>query len=225
MLFKHTSPTAKSARFFAAEVEKPFEQVAEQTSDAPKLPSKQEREINRLNAEVEALQRQIDDLTAKWDEKLGEAYNRALAEAADRHVRDETKVSAAAVEALSKARCAFEADMCERAERFGPELAREALGRLVTVSEGESDWLTRAITRRVAELRAGSVVALHLAPQDLSEELQLQVRDALPAGTELIPDREIRPGTALIKLRLGAVVIDPRQGMQEIVEAIDVDRP
>lgn len=225
MLFKHTSSTAKSAKFFVATSEPVRSNDADQPLESVKRPSKEELEIARLNEELETLQRRLDDLTAKWDDELADAYGRARADAAEQHVRDDAKMSAAMIEGLAKARETFDASLCEHAGELGSQLASVALGRLVAESDVEREWLVRSIARRVADLRAGAIVAVHMAPKDLTEAVLTQVRAALPVGTEIVPDPEIEPGTARFALKLGTVTIDPRKGLRALLEAIDASQP
>ena len=95
--------------------------------------------------------------------------------------------------------------MCSATLLKGRQFAAIMLARLVKLRGPDGDWLARTIARRLGEVRAGAIVALHVSPHDLSDELIAMVRPALPGGTLIAADQALKSGTARLGLRLGQI--------------------
>jgi hypothetical protein len=219
VLYKRGTLFANRARLPEAQAGEPAapEQVvtlAEPTDVAPLRsdPSPEQIELARLRDENAALQKQIELLHQTWQSELEVAEGQAKKAAAQEHRSDDQARLAALRDALDVANEAFNAALEQTNGSLALALAGEALARLVEPQQNEQQWLQRSITARLAELRAQSILALHL-PTDFDETLLAELTAQLPAKAIVVRDPQQPLGTARIALRLGHVEIAPARGL------------
>jgi flagellar biosynthesis/type III secretory pathway protein FliH len=222
VLYKRDTAAAREARLkgsVSAESEAvPATQAA--TAEQPK-PDPRDREIARLEAERAELQRQIEALRNQWQAELAKAEARASEAAAREHVKDDEARLAALVKALDDARQGFDAALGQNQADLAIALALAALSRLVEPNRQDRDWLARAIQRRLAELRAQTVVSLRVAADGLAPEALARLRHSLAAGAAIETDPDLAPGQARIELQLGAVNVDLSTGLAAVVGQLE----
>lgn len=226
MLYKRDTAAAREARLEGAVAAMPAgaETAPPAPTQEPK-PDPRDLAISRLEAERDELQHQIELLRADWQVELGKAEARAKEAAASEHVRDDEAQLAVLAKALSDARLKFDASLGQNQADLTTRLAVEALSRLVEPNRHDGEWLARAIERRLAELRAQSVIALRIAPGALEPQAIARLRQVLGAGVSIESDPELATGQALIDLQLGSAQLDLSEGLAKVVaqlEASDV---
>lgn len=227
MLFKRDTATARDARLAAAEIVQPNDPAsgqapagAREEPQAPAQPSLEQQEIARLSDENETLRRDLAALRQDWDEALSAAEMRAREVAARAHVADDGAQLRALSGALDAAAATFETALNGGIAQGARMLASDALARLVKPVASDSEWLARAIERRLGELRSQTVVAVHV-PISLDEALLARVAASHLGGVTIIPDPGLQAGTARIALRLGQIELDLRRGIGEILQHIE----
>ena len=222
MLIKHSSPIAHSARFSSPEYGGTTgSEVKSAEPGAPVKPSAEQIEILELRQKRDDLSGELSALRADWDTALAGAEARAKDAAAGEHVKDDQARLTAISQSLDKARDEFDGNLRDGLGGMATNLAGEALARLVKLRGPDGDWLARTIARRLGEVRAGAIVALHVSPHDLSDELIAMVRPALPGGTLIAADQALKSGTARLGLRLGQIEIDPALGLAQVLALLD----
>lgn len=211
VLFKHSTPLARSAAFLPPD--EPLARIAEQ---AAPLPTEHERAIASLTATNAALRDELVALRTTWNDELSAAQQRAHQLAAEQHRRDDDRRFAALAAELGHVRQQLGQTLLAAVEPSARELAAVALGRLVAVREGDVDWIARIVERRLAALDQASVICLQVAPSDLEGEISAIV----PQGTVLESDASLQPGMVRLKLRLGAVMLDPVAGLARLLQML-----
>ncbi len=212
VLYKRSSGTAREASLGLARPARP-EPVAE--------PDERDLEIASLTAECADLRRQLQAVEGRWESELEAARTEARQAAAREFRQDDARRVEALTAALTAAVASLEMGLTTAARDLAPRLAHNALARLVQVREVERDWLLRVIERRLDRLDAQAVVGLHLSAGEVSEDALRQLRERFPAKVEIACDPALRPGTARIGLRLGAVAVDPAAGAAHLLAILD----
>jgi len=209
MLIKHGSPIARKAAFPAPKPV-PTEDVA--TIE----PSEQDIAIAELARENEALRSELARLRASWTDELALAEQRARDAAARDHVREDARHIEMLGRALSDARHQFETNLVALAGRSATELALAAMAKLFETRAGDTDFLARVISRRLADLGETAIVELQLSPGDADGAVGAEVAAKLPQGTRVVTDPQLPAGTARVQLRLGGAFIDPAAGFERL---------
>lgn len=214
MLIKHSTHRARNAMF-------PSAAPVGQEPPGPPEPSRQDLEIAGLRRENDALRGEIATLRAAWQDELSRAEARARDEAGQSHVRDDALQRTMLGEALQGARLHFENELLPLVGQWATEIAMLALEKLVSLRQGDDDWLARVVARRLAALDADAVIALHLSPSDRDGEDNAALPAGLPPGTRIETDPTLRPGMARLQLRLGTIDIDPAAGFVRLRDMLD----
>ena len=179
-------------------------------------PSPEQIDMVRLRHENAALRKQLALMRQTWQSELQAAEDHAREAAAQEHRSDDQARLAALHRALDVANDAFTAMLGQSTESLALALAGDALVRLVEPQQVEQQWLQRSIMARIAELRAQSILALHL-PADFDETLLAGLTAQLSAKLIVVRDPQQPPGTARIALRLGQVEIAPDRGLAGVL--------
>lgn len=151
--------------------------------------------IARLEARLEAAERKGHTDNALAYEKGLEA---GRAEAVDRSDRRTALLAEAAEQAL----CLWSKGI-DDLEKLAPILARDAVAKLFAPEADMADLVVRAVTARIARLRAGSVVALRASPEDFVDAALLAPTAGRHATVTLDP--LLKSGEARIDLSLGGI--------------------
>ena len=162
------------------------------------------------------LRGELENLCAKWQSELAAAEQRAGEAAASAHVRDDDKRLAALVGALGDARQSFDRHLLALVSQSASALAIAALDKLVSVREGDREWLARVIGQRLDRLDRGAVISVQVSEDDFADP----VAAILPDGARIEKDAMLRGGTARITLRLGAIEIDPAAGLERLTDVL-----
>lgn len=212
MLFRGSSDIALGAIF--ADV-LPAGQLAESSSHAAPA-SGESLEIARLEAENRRLREELGTLRQEWATALAEAQDKAEEAAARKH-RDDDERRLRALEAMTRSASDELARLLgEQTEGLATSLACDALSILVEAQSGDTQWLARVIAQRLARARHHSRVQIHASP-DLTDDL---ARAGGLTGCEMVSDAGVAAGTVVIKLALGEITIDPREGAGRLICAM-----
>lgn len=211
-LFKHTTDDARRASFALP----PPPQAA-----VPKAPSPLESALAEARAQVRGLQADLAAMEEGRQAEVAEAREAGRRQALDEFRAADQDRTAVLERALLLAREDFQRGLEEACGPLAARLAIHALERLVRVEDEEGRWLARSIARRLDDLSAETLVALHVAPGD-GPDVSPDV--SLPAGAALVPDATQRPGTARLALRLGEISIDPAEGLARILGVLRGER-
>jgi flagellar biosynthesis/type III secretory pathway protein FliH len=218
-LFKHSSATARQAALQLGETGQARGEKAPPA--APPQPDERELEIRRLESEIAGLKDRLGALQREWDGRLAAARASAKDEAARAHVRDEARQIEALEHSLGEAREQFGRMLAAEVEPLAAALAARAVAQLVELMQDESDWLCRVIARRLANVAAGSVIAIHVAPAGPGEEIARLFDGTIPHDAEVRYDASLEPGTAKVVLKLGEIEIQPGSKAGELVRMLE----
>lgn len=185
-------------------------------------PDPRDLTIAKLESRLQDVDRQLATLRSEWQAELAKAAAKAKADAASEHVRSDAAELALLAKSLGDARQGFDAALGQNQADLTTQLAIEALSRLIEPNLQDGEWLARAIARRLAEMRANSVVALRIAPTQLPQAALARLREQLPVGAVIEIDPEIAPGQARIAMQLGSAQIDLAEGLARLVEELEV---
>lgn len=218
-LFKRSSEAARLATLRVAFSE--HEALEVTTSVERPAPSAEEQEIANLRRENEVLRDRLGKLEAGWTSSLDAARRDAFEDAARQHIRDDTKADGMIARSLTEARELFERVLAEACEPLAASFAAGAMRRLFELRRDDEEWLGLAVARRLRSMASEAVVAIHVAPSQLTEALSNAVQSRSSAPIELKPDPAVTPGAARITLRLGEIEVSPEQGVKHLVEVLE----
>jgi small-conductance mechanosensitive channel len=212
VLHKGSSSTARSASLELIAPDKP--------KPAP-APDQRDLEIARLTAERDELAQKLLSAERQRAQELDTIKAAAHRAAALEFEQDDARRVELMAAALEKSVVSFETHLIAQSRRLAPSLARQALERLVHAHQTDVDWLTRVIERKLDTLIAQSVVGLQISSADFGEEIAQRLGKRLAAGATVAADPSLGPGSARISLRLGEVLIDPANGLTQLLALLD----
>jgi flagellar biosynthesis/type III secretory pathway protein FliH len=213
-LVKHDSPIAREARLRLITKSRP------RPASSPEGPSEEQIEIAALKAELAHLIAERKATSDKWDAELSAAHTMAKEEAAREHVTNDRRRANALDAALANAQQKFEGAIAGQIAPLAAQVAAHAFAKLVMLRQGDEDWLARVVDRRLKDIRAASVFALHLAPEDAGSALTAALRESGRQSVPVNPDSTLKPGTAKIVLKLGEIDICPADGAGEVFQCL-----
>lgn len=222
MLFKHDSVVARNAALAdsggSANAAQQFSSGHSATED--RKPDPRDVRIAQLDAENDRLREELQQLRETWEAELAKAAQKARAEAAQVHVRQDEALARQLEKSCAQARQAFDTMLDRALAGNVGALAAEALERLVVPNETELAWLGRSVLRRLERARAEAVVAIEVNPTLFDKEQWSTFANALPPGTAVKPNAAVAAGAARIVLKLGAIIIEPAQGRERLLAAL-----
>lgn len=215
ILFKYASSTALQA---ALRLTAPASNGGEQ---APAQPDARDAENLALREEIERLGGQLQALRGEWHEKLAAAKASAKLEAAREHIRDDARHIEALESVLRAASEQFADALSDQVTPLATALAVRAVDRLVALSADEAEWLGRVVARRLEDIAAESVIAIHLASQSHGDAIERLLASHIARGIPIKHDPALPTGTAKIVLALGEIEVAPAEGAAALIGLLE----
>jgi len=210
MLFRGDSDVAVNAQFGGVPV---FDEPTRSISEHPPV-AVEDPELARLRAENEELRLDLAEQRERWNAALAEARLEAEQDILSRFRKDDAARIAILERACSQALASLDGLLGKQMHGAAVAIASDAVAQLASLHEEDVTWLARIINQRLAQLRSGSHCVVHVAPEHL-ESVETTVQNC-----KVVADPAIPSGTAVIKLALGEIEIDPAQGSQRLIAAL-----
>lgn len=197
-------------RRFAGDAPEPVRQLAP-------VPDPRDAERERLLAEIARLEERCEEERAAAVRALEAAREKAYAEGLAAAETREAERLAVLGKELAGCGAAFAARL-DVLDGLAPALVRAALAKLFADCEGWAAAVEAMLSRQLAALRRGSIVAVRVSPLDFPdfEALGALVAALGIEGVAIEPDRELRAGASRIECRLGQIDLDVRAQWQSL---------
>jgi hypothetical protein len=186
---------------------------------APTHPA--EVEAIALRAQLTDAQSALAASQAEQAERLERQLRAAEMEMAAAHRDDDDQRITALVTALADSQAHFLRMLRENVEPVACATAVYALSRFASARSEDESWLLHVIADRLDVLTAGALIELQLAPSVFASDAAVATLAArIPSGCAIAVEPTLAHGTARLRLRLGAIDIDPELGMAAVVAAL-----